>query len=47
MSSYLLDTTLVAAFALVTVMRRKRPPAANQLGSVSDHWIASHRIDSP
>jgi hypothetical protein len=39
--------SLIGTILLVTVMRRKGPPAANELGSVSDHWIAQHRADSP
>ena len=33
----------VATCAILT----KCPVDADELGSVSDHWIAQHRVDSP
>ena len=40
--------TLVAGIvALMVVILAKRPPDVDDLGSVSDHWIAQHRVDSP
>ena len=40
--------TLVAGIvALMVVILAKRPADVDDLGSVSDHWIAQHRVDSP
>ena len=40
--------TLVAGIvALTLVILAKRPADVGTLGSVSDHWIAEHRVDSP
>ena len=39
-----LGVTLVAAIVVMAVVV-KRP--ADDLGSVSDHWIAQHRVDAP
>ena len=40
--------TLVAGIvALTLVILAKRPADVDKLGSVSDHWIAEHRVDSP
>ena len=40
--------TLVAGMvALTLVILAKRPADVGTLGSVSDHWIAEHRVDSP
>jgi hypothetical protein len=33
----------VLVFAAVSLFRRP----SNDLGSVSDHWVAQHRADSP
>ena len=39
--------TLVAGMvALTLVILAKRPADVDTLGSVSDHWIAEHRVDS-
>jgi hypothetical protein len=39
-------TLIVAAVALILVVLAKRPVAADELGSVSDHWIAAeHRVE--
>jgi hypothetical protein len=39
--------TLVAGIvALLAVLLTKRPADVNELGSVSAHWIAEHRVDS-
>jgi len=38
--------TLVAGIvALTAVILVKRPVAIDELGSVSAHWIAEHRVD--
>jgi hypothetical protein len=37
--------TLVAG--IVAVILAKRPADVEDLGTVSDHWIAEHRVDSP
>jgi hypothetical protein len=41
--------TLVAGIValLVVILAKKRHVNVDQLGSVSDHWIAEHRVDSP
>jgi hypothetical protein len=40
--------TLVAGVvALVAVILAKRPADVDELGSVTDRWIAEHRVDSP
>jgi hypothetical protein len=40
--------TLVAGIvALIVVILAKRPADVDDLGAVSDHWIAQHRVDSP
>jgi hypothetical protein len=40
--------TLVAGIvALTLVILANRHVNVDQLGSVSDHWIAEHRVDSP
>ena len=36
--------TLVTGIVAMAVILAKRP--ANELGSVSAHWIAAHRVDS-
>jgi hypothetical protein len=39
--------TLVAGIvALIVVILAKRPADVNDFGSVTDHWIAEHRVDS-
>ena len=40
-----IGATLVAGIVVVAVSLAKRP--AHDLGSVSAHWIAEHRMDSP
>jgi len=43
-----IEMTLVAGIvALMVVILAKRPADVDDLGSVSDHWIAQHRVDSP
>ena len=37
--------TLVAAILVTVIILAKRP--VDDLGSVSDHWIAQHRADAP
>jgi len=40
--------TLVAGVvALMVLILAKRPADVGELGSVSDRWIAEHRVDSP
>jgi hypothetical protein len=40
--------TLVAGIvALLVVIHANRHVNVDELGSVSDHWIAEHRVDSP
>jgi hypothetical protein len=41
--------TLIAGVValLAIVLTKKRQVRADQLGSVSNHWIAEHRVDSP
>jgi len=40
--------TLVAGIvALMAVILVKRPADVDDLGSVSDHWVAQHRVDAP
>jgi hypothetical protein len=40
--------TLVAGIvALLVGILAKRPVNVDQLGSVSEHWIAEHHVDSP
>jgi hypothetical protein len=34
---------LLFAIAVMAVLRRMRPLAANDLGAVSDRWVAQHR----
>ena len=36
---------LVASIVVIAVVLSQHPP--QDLGSVSDHWIAEHRVDSP
>jgi hypothetical protein len=33
--------------ARLVIIPTKRRVNVDQLGSVSDHWIAEHRVDSP
>jgi len=37
--------TLVTVVVLMMVVLAKRPIAVDKLGSVSDRWIAQHRVD--
>jgi hypothetical protein len=39
--------SVVAVSAVIAIIRRKRPVDADELGAVSDHWIAQHRVESP
>jgi hypothetical protein len=42
------SVTLVAGIvALIVVILAKRPADVDDLGTVSAHWIAQHRADSP
>ena len=39
--------TLVAGIvALMVVILSKRPADVDELGSMSNHWFAEHRVDS-
>ena len=40
-----IGVTLVVITALMTVILAKRP--VDDLGSVSAHWVAEHRVDAP
>jgi len=40
-----LALTLVTVVGLMRVVLAKRPIAVDKLGSVSDRWIAQHRVD--
>jgi hypothetical protein len=40
-----IGVALVAAGIVAALFLGKRP--IDDLGSVSDHWIADHRVDSP
>jgi hypothetical protein len=40
-------TLVVGIVALMVVILAKRPADVGELGSVSNHWIAEHRVDSP
>jgi hypothetical protein len=40
-----LAVTLVTVVAVMRVVFAKRPIAVDKLGSVSDRWIAQHRVD--
>jgi hypothetical protein len=45
-----IETTVTLAagiVALLVVILARRPGDADALGSVSDHWIAQHRVDAP
>jgi hypothetical protein len=39
--------TLVAGIVALAAVLVKRPADIRDLGSVSDHWIARHRVDAP
>jgi hypothetical protein len=39
--------TLVAGVVALMVVSVKRPANVRELGSVSDRWIADHRVDVP
>jgi hypothetical protein len=40
--------TLVAGIvALMVVILARRPGDVDELGSVTERWIAEHRVDSP
>ena len=41
----IIGVTLVAGIVVMVVVLAKRP--ADDLGSVSAHWIAQHRVDAP
>ena len=40
-------TMVVGMVALLVVMLAKRSTHGQELGSVSAHWIAEHRVDVP
>ena len=40
-----IGVTLVIGIVMMAVILAKRP--ADDLGSVSDHWVVEHRVDSP
>ncbi len=40
-------TLLAGIVALMVLILVKRPADVDELGSVSDYWIAEHRVDSP
>jgi hypothetical protein len=40
-------TFVAGIVALMVVIRAIRPPDVDDLGSVSHHWIAEHRVDWP
>jgi hypothetical protein len=39
--------TVVAGIMLFVVIRAKRPSDVDQLGAVSEQWIAQHRVNPP
>lgn len=39
-------TATVTGIVVMAMIAAKRPPPQD-LGSVSDHWIAEHRVDPP
>jgi hypothetical protein len=39
--------TLVAGIVALMVVSLKRPANLPELGSLSDRWIAEHRVDLP
>jgi hypothetical protein len=39
--------TLVAGIVALMILGIKRPADVGELGSVSDRWIAEHRVDLP
>ena len=40
-------TVMAGVIALLVVILAKRHPDIDQLGAVSEQWIAQHRVDSP
>ncbi len=42
-----IGTTLVTGAVVMAVLLAKRPVDVDELGSVSDHWLAQHRVDAP
>ena len=40
-----IGTILIAGIVVIALVLSRRP--AQDLGSVGDHWIAEHRVDSP
>ena len=40
-------TLVVGIVALIVAILAKRPTDVDELGSVSNHWIADHHVDSP
>lgn len=44
----IIGTMLVAGIVLAAVLIAKRRSLhVDELGSLSDHWVAEHRVDSP
>lgn len=41
-----IGVTLIASVVVVLILAT-RPADVDDLGSVSDHWIAEHRVDAP
>ena len=39
--------SLMAALVVMAAILVKRDVDADELGSVSEHWIARHRVDAP
>jgi hypothetical protein len=39
--------SLVAVSAPIAIIFRRRRVDPDELGAVSDHWIADHRVESP
>ena len=40
-----LSVTLITVVVLMRIVLARRPIAVDKLGSVSDRWIAQHRVD--
>jgi cytochrome c biogenesis protein CcdA len=40
-----LAVTLITVVVLMRIVLARRPIAVDKLGSVSDRWIAQHRVD--
>ena len=42
-----IGASLVAVIVVMVAILTKRPVGADELGAVSDRWIAQHCVDSP